>query len=348
MTLRSVAVAFLALCMLGSAVVPAQAAPQPVSVVVFTPDAAGQDGAAVKKILDGMREQLAKLPSVKLLATPPDALVDVMFEFECIDLDNDCLTKIANKYGADKLVLTTVEGKGDALKVDVRLFDRAAGKDEKTYSRKGVAAARLAVELGAGLSEFFGAPPAAVAAPVTPPKPPEPAVVAPPPPKNGTVRVSANVEAAGVGVDGAQRATTPAVLELAPGKHTIRVSKANHRDVTREVVVEAGKQVEVAVILEPLAPVVAATPATPATPPATPATPPVTPPPGGAKPFYKTWWFWTAIGGGLALASVATGLGIHYAGGSSSSPRGALSMTINSSLAECDVTLGGGTCSGQQ
>ncbi len=51
------------------------------------------------------------------------------------------------------------------------------------------------------------------------------------------------------------------------------------------------------------------------------------PEPGDQTPIYKEWWFWTAVGA-VAVAGVATGLGIGLSGGGDSIPSGKGRLTL--------------------
>lgn len=65
----------------------------------------------------------------------------------------------------------------------------------------------------------------------------------------GTLKLSANVKAAAVWLDGEAVGKTPLTLELKPGKHELRVEKKAHLPVDRLVAVEAGQLVEIEIRL---------------------------------------------------------------------------------------------------
>lgn len=68
--------------------------------------------------------------------------------------------------------------------------------------------------------------------------------------KAGVVLVTSNPEAAEVWVDGTFIGNTPAKLNLARGKHKVRVSLAGHKDWEREIEVFPGSEVSLSALLE--------------------------------------------------------------------------------------------------
>jgi PEGA domain len=75
---------------------------------------------------------------------------------------------------------------------------------------------------------------------------PPPAVV----PTTGTVEVNSTPEGADVYADGAFIGNAPAILKLAPGNHTIRVSQSGFKEWSREVAVEAGSEAHLSASLD--------------------------------------------------------------------------------------------------
>ena len=115
-------------------------------------------------------------------------------------------------------------------------------------------------------------------------------------PLKGTLRVESDPAGAAVEVDGKARGLTPLdELNLAPGKHQVRLQLKKHREATRQVAVEAGKAAALKVKLEPLA---------------APLPKPVLRP---IKPPVKKrgrLWTWVAAGSAVALAGLGMGFGL--------------------------------------
>jgi hypothetical protein len=66
----------------------------------------------------------------------------------------------------------------------------------------------------------------------------------------GTINVTSNPEGGDVLVDGNFVGNSPAVLKLAPGKHTITVKLSGYKDWSREITVEEGSNVPLTANLE--------------------------------------------------------------------------------------------------
>jgi len=62
-------------------------------------------------------------------------------------------------------------------------------------------------------------------------------------PANGTVNVSSNPTGADVIADGDFVGNSPAVLKLAPGKHTVAVKLSGYADWSKEITVQSGSEV---------------------------------------------------------------------------------------------------------
>lgn len=66
----------------------------------------------------------------------------------------------------------------------------------------------------------------------------------------GTVQVASTPGGADVYSDGAFVGNTPSTLKLTPGKHTVRVTSAGHKEWSREITVQAGSEVKLNAVLE--------------------------------------------------------------------------------------------------
>lgn len=153
--------------------------------------------------------------------------------------------------------------------------------------------------------------------------------------KLATVTVSYATRGAAVDMDGKPVGKTPLGHRLyrKPGEFRLTVKKDGFRIFQKNLKLGAGSHEEVKVTLEPMsrdapgAPV--AEPADtgkPAAPPAAVATPANEPEAGAVKkttrPFYRKWWFWTAVG--VAAAGVTAGVVASQTGGSDRVPEGEL------------------------
>jgi hypothetical protein len=73
-------------------------------------------------------------------------------------------------------------------------------------------------------------------------------------PTNGTVNVSSHQAGADVFADGDFVGNSPAVLKLAPGKHTVAVKSPDYTDWSKEITVQSGSEVQLTANLEKRSP----------------------------------------------------------------------------------------------
>ncbi len=119
--------------------------------------------------------------------------------------------------------------------------------------------------------------------------------------KLGSVTVKCEVSGAEVHLDGVSRDRTPTTRRIyaKPGKHRLELRKKGRGRWRREVELSAGAVVAVVVPRGALAPRVVkkAAPARATTDPT-------------GRPIYKKWWFWTAIGVGVAAVAGGVTVGV--------------------------------------
>lgn len=269
--------------------------------------------AELGKVLAATRAQVAKYPDYTLLDTPELDLLDEMVEYECLDLDGECLAKIGARYAADLLIYTRYNKKGD---LHVRLVQVSDGTVIGQYKGTSAAGELASVAGEAAIIEVLG---------------PVPVKVTP-----VQVTINANVEGAEVSVNDSSAGTTPVSVELLPGTHTVTVRKEGFLMVEEKLRVAGTDPIQWSATLKPLPQKKVA----------------VAPPPevkvtdlpkvGGeekereGKAFYKTWWFWTAVGVGTAAIITGTALAL---GGSEAQESGTIKFSVHPSAAEKDAVF---------
>ncbi len=239
----------------------------------------GDREAATKSAADAV----SKYKDLALLPTPQVDLLEVMVDLECTDLDDECLGKMGKKWGADQVVFVDVKGKGSALSLDFRVIDSATGKSIKRLTGTADGKGAVGAALGKALTEAFGALPADK----PPDKPPEAQKVA--------VTLNASVEGAEVTLNGALVGKTPVRAQLKPGKYDAKVTRTGYVTLTQTIEVKNDGSKTADFVFTLVAEAA-----------------PIDPPPVATSdtPYYKTWWFWTAIGVGVTALGVGLGVGL--------------------------------------
>ena len=138
----------------------------------------------------------------------------------------------------------------------------------------------------------------------------------------GSVTLACGVKGAAVTMDSKPAGSTPlgSRLYVIPGRHELAVIGAGYKPFNTTVDLKAGKHQVLKVELKLLDPT-AEEPGTGALD-LTPAPPPKV----GPRPFYKKWWFWTAMG--VVVAGTTTAVVATQTGGDDRLPRGEL-LTIS-------------------
>jgi len=260
-------------------------------LLVMKVESEALDDAARTQLTKDIRAGLAKYPNLSLLPTPEVDLLDLIIELECTDMDVECFQKIADQHKADEVLYT--EASGSAAAPDVVFKHYVRKKDKIVKEARGVAAGADAI--GLMLVQSFG--------PLPVPKKKEP--VKPPPSKKTrvAVKLTTSVPGATVTMSGVKLGKTPLSRKLKPGRYSITVAKDGYVAIKQKVAVVAGDAQKLHFELVPVKKPVVATTAT------TVATPDSDPTKAAAKaeqgsPFYKQWWFWTAVG--VAVAGIVT------------------------------------------
>ena len=280
-----------ALLLMGSSALAAE------KVVVLQPDSDTATEAEVNELAAALRADWEKRDEYSVLPTPKDSVLDLAFEAECIDTDDECFTIIGKSLGADLVVYATLEGEN----ADIRVIDVGKGTQRAAFVVAGGAAG-----VAAAMAGSFGAlptPPAPKPEPKPAPKPaPKPVAEKAKPAPKVALDVVSNPPDAFVYLNNKRIGKTPLTTQQEPGEYTIRLLKPGFGDAVRSVTLsKAPVRMNINLVGEGENVVAAA--------------PVMAQPSGPSDPnqeeFYETWWFWTAVG----VAAVGVGFGIAAGAG---------------------------------
>jgi hypothetical protein len=112
----------------------------------------------------------------------------------------------------------------------------------------------------------------------------------------GVVRITANVKAARVFVDGKFLGETPLETDVALGPKAIKITKGGYRELVKKLDVVAGQTINLDVTLEELP--VGSNPFRPA--------------PARATRWYEKWWLWAIVAGGATALALSIALPSYY------------------------------------
>ncbi len=260
-----------------------------------------------------VQAKLRRYPTIELLKPPEAELMDEMLELECFEIDVECLTKLGTKYGASKVFYAEVNPVDTGFMLKVSIVDSTKGEAVRQRESVVMARADLAGALEREVEAVFGKPP-------------------PPKPQLGTLVVEAAIAGAQIFIDGTYAGTGRIELKKKPGSYAVRVARDGYEESLFQMEVVAGKAARRTVRLEALP---------------EPTTPPVvTPPPTSETeedtPVYETWWFWTALVGGVAVASAAIAVPLVLTSDSGPAPTGSMVISIEETQAWRDSALRGG------
>ncbi|GEM_PF-3771397 len=328
--MRGLAITMLVGC-LAAAAVPTAALAQSgalPTILVLPVDGNDLSGAEKTALQTEIIATMAKYKKFEVLPAQKIDLLDEMVEFECVDLDGDCLSQIGKKKKANNVLYLKLH-KGALA---IMLVEVDSAKVVQQFDGEATKANVGKVSIEQGLVALFGALPVE-------------------PPKAMKVTVTCNEPKAEVLVDGKKAGETPLSLELAPGEYTVTVKKDAFLIWEDKVNVKpAEKPLVVEVKLKPIPK--PKDPAVVVTPPvekkgdekkvAETTSPGDTTDPGPKDdkkveeetPFYATWWFWTAVG---AAAVTIVSVSVAAASASGDTPAvGPLRLVVNPADAEKD------------
>jgi hypothetical protein len=271
----SVAVLFLAF---PSALFAKQAKTKVLMFQVQSDSLSDSDRAAATKTL---KATLAKYPSLVLLPTPGGDFFEMMMEMDCTDIDVGCLSKLGKKDGAQRVVYVQAEKSGASIKLTLK-WVHVAKKKMLHESAEDISSI---VWFASG----FGKLAIAAIGPV-----PVKEVVKPVKPKRALVKFTSSPRNATVYVNNKKLGRTPFKRKLKPGKYLVRTVKKGYVKTETQIVVKGKILVVNAELKKTPKAVAKKTKKKVAV---------VPPPPAGVgqdKAFYTQWWFWTAVGVGVA------------------------------------------------
>jgi hypothetical protein len=266
------------------------------SVLLLKADGEQLGEAEKSAVAKNLKAELEKYKKYTLVEAPDLDLLEAMVEFECLDIDAACLASIASKKGVDQVLYVKVDGGAAQLVlVDVKSSKELARDERKAAGN----AALQAAVTGPGREAVFGPAPeepkpvvAVVAAPLpaAPKAPSKPEAEV----KKVDFTIDSNVKDSKVFINDKDVGVAPVAVKLKPGRYTFRVEAKDFLSVEEKIqVAEVGSKAWKA-SLKPV-PVQKA-----------PMAAPVAKKDSAGKPFYATWWFWTAVGAGVVAATVTT------------------------------------------
>lgn len=282
----------------------AQGEAKPTLLVLYL-DSDGVSDKQKGDVLAATKKVVQKYGKYKVIDTPKLDLLDEMVNFECIEMDGDCMAAIGKSNGAQLLLYSGYEDG----KLVLKLTDVGKKKILAEFSGSTSTPKIASVVTNKGLVKLFG------------PLPKKPKLV--------LVKIDANVEKAEVFINQKRIGPTPLKVKLKPGSYTVSVRKKEFLMVEEKIKVAAGKLFEWKATLKPIPKQKTVV-----------VIPPVTPPPkkkgdDDDDAFYATWWFWTAVGVGTAAA--VTGTVLALSSDSDSYDVGTVRFSISPSAAENDA-----------
>jgi hypothetical protein len=288
-----------------AAVKPA-AAPKKVLVLPVDADALSAEQKAAYD--SALRAALKPYPDLAVLPPLPGDLTEAMMELGCMALDADCVQNLAMGDAADLVLYSTLGEDGKTLVT--RLFgpDGAEVKNASlALGGPGDAAARSRD----ALFVLLGAPPAAK-------------------PELATLEVSSTVPGTTVLVNEQQLGSVPLSRKFPAGTYKVRGRHEGYTETVVTVTLKAGETSRVSLALaadaKPVAAVAESAPDRTVVPPLV----------ARSTPVYETWWFWTAVGAGVAAIVVPS---VYFLTQPSSGPSGSLDLVIHPVTFQDDVLL---------
>lgn len=251
-------------------------------VLILRADGSGVPEAQRQSVTRELQTQAMKYHQLDVVLSTAD-LTEEMFEFECTEAGVECLGRIGGKYTAQLVVYSELaKNPSGQLQLNMRVIDIAQGRVAQSTVQPLDSVDKAAQAVQRGLVVLLGPtdlPAAAAEAQAT-----LQIVLF----GGGVALVYVDDKLVGRTSVGGLRVTVPA------GPHTLKVVRAGFREWSAKVTLAPGAVHEQAVQLEQQA--VVSGPGLPGTPGA----------PAASQSITQKWWFWTAVGVGVAAVGVAT------------------------------------------
>ena len=251
-------------------------------VLVLRADGTGVPEAQRQSVTRELQTQAMRYHQLDIVLASAD-LTEEMFEFECTEAGVECLGRIGNKYTAQLVVYSELaKNPSGQLQLNLRVIDIAQGRVAQSTVQPLDSADKAAQAVQRGLVVLLGPtdlPADASEAPAT-----LQVVLF----GGGVALVYVDDKLVGRTSVGGLR------VSVAAGVHTLRVVRAGFREWSAKVTLAPGAVHEQAVQLEQQAVV---------SEPGGIGAPGVKP---GDQSVTSKWWFWTALGVGVAAVGVAT------------------------------------------
>ena len=255
------------------------------------------------KILNMIKEKLAKYKKYKLMNTPKEDPLDLIVDAGFTDLNSESLAGIGKQWQADKVLYTEVKGKKGHYSLYMMLVD-VKTKKTKITEIKLPSIEDPESTITTAVLEVFG--------PLPVPKP-----------KLAKIEIKTTPQGAEVYMQNRYLGKSPITTAYKAGKYTVRVKKPGYKSITKQIELKKGQNLTLNLKLTKIIlPVAVPTKARPRA--------------TKGKQFYQTWWFWTAVGvvvaGGTTTAIV---LATHNWG----NPTGSITLTTVPQSADRDVSI---------
>lgn len=256
-----------------------------------------------------IQEKLAKYPTKELVQPAETAIDELMMEYECFDVDAECLSKLGKQQKADVIFYVQVDGnaKGVSLIVRaIRVKDGRALYDKSIQLRSQTA---LSGRLDTVLNRVFGAPPRPKAT-------------------KGRLVIQSKTRAARIFVDGKYAGSGKIRLKKPEGEYNVRVAKDGYLEELMTVEVTAGATTKKVVTLKAVPKPVAVV---------APVAPPPTPADSSPAAWYQDWRFWSGVSA-VVIGTVAT-IAVINAQDETTEEAGRVFITINGAEAWRDPAI---------
>lgn len=253
--------------------------------------------------------KLSKYPDKTLVKPVETAIDELMMEFECFDVDAECLAKLGKQQNADVIFYVQVDGNAGGLSFVVRAIRVSDSRALYNKSIKLRSQTALAGRLDKVLSRVFG-------------EPPRPKIT------KGRLVIQSKTKAARIFVNGKYAGSGKIRLKKREGEYNVRVAKDGYLEQLLTVEVTAGatttKVVTLASVPKPVA-VVA------------PVAPPLDSGSVGPTAWYQDWRFWTGVSA-VVIGTAAVTAAIN-AEDDTQEEAGRVFVTVNGSEAWRDPAI---------